>query len=318
MDYIKLSQEIKASLLACIEDQAFKDLIANTKAADESGTFEVVITTENVDRMGEVIKSDGWELDNYMKNPVVLWAHDHKSPIGVATSIERINNTLVAKGKFAPASASAKAQEIRQLYDLGVIKATSVGFIEKEREGNLITKAELLEFSFVSVPANPMCLSTLAKSSLNINEMITKGFLSVKEEDVDEKEEEKPAEVEEDTTENPVEDVVVDEEDKPEDGENAPADDGALDEDAVSEQEKSVTTKEIADAVATLKDAVLALESLLSTDKGLERKEAPADVVDETAEQKAFRLFGEARSFMQFAATALGESLAEARKAVKD
>ncbi len=65
----------------------------------------------------------------------------------MATSIERRDGKLIAKGKFAP---HQFAQDIRKSYDAGIIRATSVGFIEKEREGNFITKAELIEFSFVS------------------------------------------------------------------------------------------------------------------------------------------------------------------------
>ena len=93
------------------------------------GVFEVIITTEDTDRMGEVIQLDGWDLKNYMKNPVVLWGHDHyKMPIGICTSIERTATGLLARGKFAPGE---EGQEVRQLYDLGIVRATSVGFIEK-------------------------------------------------------------------------------------------------------------------------------------------------------------------------------------------
>ena len=67
-----------------------------------TGTFEVVITTENVDRYQEVIKLDGWELEHYKNNPVVLWGHDHKQlPIGFATDIEVKDGKMIAKGKFA-------------------------------------------------------------------------------------------------------------------------------------------------------------------------------------------------------------------------
>jgi hypothetical protein len=118
---------------------------------------------------------------------------------------------MIAKGKFAP---TAKAQEIRQLYDAGIIKATSVGFIEKEREGNLITKAELLEFSFVSVPANPYALALAMAKEFSVNELVTKGILFVEKAEeeetvevtVPESEEvgEEPAPAEEPTTSEPV------------------------------------------------------------------------------------------------------------------
>jgi len=47
-----------------------------------------------------------------------------------------------------------KAQDVKKLVDDGVLNAVSVGFIPKERNGNIITRAELLEISIVPVPAN--------------------------------------------------------------------------------------------------------------------------------------------------------------------
>lgn len=309
MEHTKLSEAIVKQLEARFEQDDFKTFVdATTKASDEdSGTFEVVITTENVDRMGEVIKSDGWDIDNYMKNPVVLWGHDHYAlPIGVCTSIDKQDGKLIAKGKFAPEDANPQGQHCRRLYDLGILRATSVGFIEKEREGNLITKAELLEFSFVSVPANPMALSTLIKSNLSINELVTKGFISIKEEE--------PAPV--DPTPDPVDtpadpvppaDPVVDPVTDPvvdpvADPVVDPIDDPVIGDD---------TEKAITNAIAALKDATSVLEAVVKKDNKPEHKEET-----ETAEAKSFRLFSESRKLMQAASAALSESLAEARKAV--
>lgn len=175
----KITDDLAAELRSWLELPDTKAAIAETRSAPDSdaGTFEAIITTENLDRYQEVISLEGWELEHYRSNPVVLWGHDHHQlPIGIATSIDVVDGKMVAKGKFAP---HPFAQQIRQLYDLGVVRATSVGFIEKEREGNLITKAELLEFSFVSVPANPYALSTLVKSGVSVNDMVTKGIMFV-------------------------------------------------------------------------------------------------------------------------------------------
>lgn len=150
---IKFTSDVEAAFKNWLGSEETKSAIDATRnaPAGEAGTFEVIITTENLDRYQEVISLNGWELEHYRNNPVVLWGHDHHQlPIGVATSVEIADGKMVAKGKFAP---HPFAQTIRQLYDMGMMRATSVGFIEKEREGNLITKAELLEFSFVSVPA---------------------------------------------------------------------------------------------------------------------------------------------------------------------
>lgn len=277
----RIAADIEAELRAWAASEEVKEAIAATeKAADaDAGTFEVVITTENLDRYSEVIKLDGWDLAHYRANPIVLWGHDHKQlPIGVATSVDIIDGKMVAKGKFAP---HPVAQQIRQLYDLGIVRATSVGFIEKEREGNLITKAELLEFSFVSVPANPYALSTLVKSGVSINEMVTKGFVFVKEAEA-EAEPVQPAPAAEETPEP-----------------DAPP-------------EAPVPAKDIAAILSNLKDAIVGLEALATKAGEPEPNEAPAA---ETEEQRQYREFSEKRRTLQEAATVLSEVLAEARRA---
>src|SRR5205823_3030505 len=65
------------------------------------------------------------------------------------------------------------AGQIAALYDAGFIKATSVGFMIHE-DGTL----ELLEFSFVPVPANPYALSMrqMKKLNLDIPQLVMKGL----------------------------------------------------------------------------------------------------------------------------------------------
>lgn len=175
----KLSEEVKQAMSVVFASSATKSLIEATKAAADSGSFEVVISTADIDRQGETIKQDGWNLKNYMSNPVVLWGHDYYSlPIGITESIEVVDGKLLAKGKFAPEEANPFAQQVRRLYDLKIVRATSVGFIASEMEGSIITMAELLEFSFVPVPANPYALS-LAQAKdmkLDLAMIATKGL----------------------------------------------------------------------------------------------------------------------------------------------
>lgn len=178
----KLSAEVKKNLEEALGTVAFKDLITRTKDASDSGTFEVVISTADTDRSGEIVLQEGMETDMYLKNPIVLFGHDYYSlPIGICTSLELIEGKRVAKGTFAPADANPFAQQVRKLYDLGIIRATSVGFIVKEMEGNTITKSELLEFSFVPVPANPHALSLPQAKSLgfDIPMLAMKGITNV-------------------------------------------------------------------------------------------------------------------------------------------
>lgn len=281
----KVSEAMEIEIRSWLESDEVRETIEATEkaATKDTGSFEIVITTENIDRYQEVIQLDAWELEHYMKNPVVLWGHDHHTlPVGITTSIENKDGKLVAKGKFAT---HEHAQVIRKLYDSGVLRAASVGFIEKEREGNIIKKAELIEWSIVSVPANPYCLSTIMKSGENINELVTKGFVYIQKE------------AEEETT---AEEITTAPEEEIESSE--------------ATTEKKFDAKDIKTLVATLQGVAAALEDLAVDDQEPEGNEAP---VEETDEQKALKEFSEKRRTVQEAATILGEVLAEARQAIE-
>lgn len=158
---------------------------AQVKALKE-GEFEVIASTPHQDRMGDVIKPDGWVLTNYKKNPVMLWGHNSMlPPVAKATKVWVEDNRLMLRGVFAE---TELAQELKSLVAGGFLNAVSVGFLpmmkddkgnidiegkmyrratEEEikdiskgiyREGNIFDKQELLEVSWVSVPALPQAL----------------------------------------------------------------------------------------------------------------------------------------------------------------
>ena len=180
----KLTEEFKAQMLGVLQTKEMQDVITSTKAASDTGTFKFIASTPAVDRQGESIDQNGWELDNFLLNPVLLWCHDYSQPpVGVIDSVVKENGNLVISGRFAPTDF---AQQIRKLYDLKMINAVSVGFIPKEMVGNVVTKAELLEVSVVLVPANAQALSVRQVKELGINVELfkTKGIeLTVKEEE---------------------------------------------------------------------------------------------------------------------------------------
>ena len=171
----KFSQEDRDAFVAAISAAAFKKEIDTITKADEAdtGTFKVIISTEDRDRQGEIVSLDGWDFSFYKMNPVVLWCHDYWSmPVAtcLTVGVETIGNKrmLVATGKWAPTD---EAQQLRKLYDGGFLTTTSVGFIPKEFDNDTgtITKQELLEFSFVPIPANPFAVSLDHAKSLGLN-----------------------------------------------------------------------------------------------------------------------------------------------------
>ena len=135
--------------------------------ANEDSRVTFVLSTDDVDRHGDVVSADGWRLEAYLQNPVLLWAHDYRHPaIGRAVSVWNEPHRLLAKMEFAP---SAFAQEIAALYASGFQWGVSVGFRpirwEERRDartggflGLRYLEQELLEVSAVPVPANRQAL----------------------------------------------------------------------------------------------------------------------------------------------------------------
>lgn len=146
----------------------------STKAiSDDDRTIEFIGSTATHDRYGDVIEQTGWELGNFVKNPVIPWGHDYGSPpVAKAVEVGLREGNLFFKGQFATAEEYEFADTIYKLYKGGYLRAFSVGFIplewkiekEYDEDGQLVdlywvfTKCELLEVSCVTVPANPEAL----------------------------------------------------------------------------------------------------------------------------------------------------------------
>ncbi len=141
------------------------------KADGDGRTLTFTISTASVDRMGDTIAVDGWNLEQYRKNPVVLWAHDaSKPPVGKSPKVWIEDGKLKAQTEFVPADNPAVgrfAEGVLQLYKGGFLSATSVGFAPlkyaftddpQRRYGIDFMEQELLEFSAVPVPANAEAL----------------------------------------------------------------------------------------------------------------------------------------------------------------
>lgn len=158
-----------------------KTFNVESRAVDpEQGIFEAMISTEAVDRQGDIVVAAGVKLENYLKNPVVLFGHNYYSAeavVGRALEVEPIPGKGVrARWQFAPANVSEDADQIRRLWAGGFLNATSIGFMpvgepvrrtnaEGESDGGFIfPEWELLEFSIVPVPANQEALRLALKA----------------------------------------------------------------------------------------------------------------------------------------------------------
>lgn len=141
--------------------------------------FSAIVSTEAVDRDGDVVVAQGMNSKDYERNPVLLWVHEDRSPpVGHCTKIRRQPNSIEMDfvlsprpanfvGEWLPdtlggliASKSLRGVSIRFRALPGGARRATAGDIAKYGEAceQVYSKWELLEVSLVSIPANQEAL----------------------------------------------------------------------------------------------------------------------------------------------------------------
>ena len=157
--------------------------IFQTKAEElEERTVRFKISSEVVDRDGDILIAKGCDFTNFAKNPQFLNFHNyHEFPLGIPKNWGVEGNAVYCDVYFPtinelstnPAEASEKAKLVDftyHCYKTGMLNAVSVGFIAKDADPNketggfIIKDWELLEFSAVAVPANQDAIAQAVKS----------------------------------------------------------------------------------------------------------------------------------------------------------
>jgi HK97 family phage prohead protease len=140
-------------------------------AMSNEGGISWTFSTFDLDRYCERIDPLGWDFSQYVKNPVIEWAHCFHIPaIGKAENVYADENGLHGLIVFNDKSFDQFGWSIGERVKAGVIRAGSVGFRvmeieipskEDSRDGTVLIfrKQELLEFSICNVPANPFALA---------------------------------------------------------------------------------------------------------------------------------------------------------------
>jgi len=148
-------------------------------------TLRFVISDETVDRDNEVLSIEGWQLEDFQKNPVFLWLHQHQTlPIGkfvyIAPNLETrqlIGNVYFPTASeltsvFQPPSDHVRfIDTVYHMYNGGFLSTVSAGF--QPIEGHYdpagvwrYTKQRLLEISGCPVPANPNAIRLAMKAGI--------------------------------------------------------------------------------------------------------------------------------------------------------
>lgn len=176
-----------------VERKGFSSKISIS--SDEERTCTATISTMAEDSDGDVIMPDGCDMKRFMKNPVIMYAHNYAGkPVAKAVAIKIDEEGIHAKMQFAD---TQEALEVWSLVKGGFLNANSIGFVIKEchRKGTesfnnfvkankikvketcnrIINKFELLESSIVPIPANPEALmQAISAKSINISDKLIK------------------------------------------------------------------------------------------------------------------------------------------------
>jgi HK97 family phage prohead protease len=166
-----------------IRKQFTLEKIEKMEETEEGVKIDFVISTSSVDRDQDTIAVDGWSLENYRKNPVVLWAHDGQQPAVAKSLSEWIQDQkLKSTALFTPKDLFPFGHMIGQMYLKGFLNAVSVGFRSTEAKwavdqntrpwGIDYFKQELLEYSCCPVPANPEALVDAKSAGIDLNPML--------------------------------------------------------------------------------------------------------------------------------------------------
>lgn len=164
-------------LLARAPAEARDAAIADVER-DDAGMSDIVativISNQRVDSYDSTLNPRGWELEDFKRNPIVLFAHNSwELPVGrdIGVHVDEERDALVGVTRFVGDELGSEEAKVGKWAAAGLLSASSVGFepleweIAEDRDDGEsfwvpvdFTRQRLREYSWVPVPANPDCL----------------------------------------------------------------------------------------------------------------------------------------------------------------
>jgi hypothetical protein len=143
-----------------------------------AGGFTATVTTEMIDRDGEVVIAQGMNASEYLTNPVLFYNHDYNLPVGKCLSLERRPTSIVADFKFAERPDDFEGpffpEFVASMVGQGIVRGVSIGYTaenggirratpdDRKRWGDSVhtvfNKWKLMEISVAPMQCNPGAL----------------------------------------------------------------------------------------------------------------------------------------------------------------
>ena len=147
-------------------------LLDVTKESESMLAVDFVLSDGGLDRDDERIRTAGWDFSDFVKNPVLLWAHDHSRP-----AIGTVSDLSKGKEEYGKLSGIANFIQDKSVDHFGwsigwkvanrIIRSGSVGFkpieykfidVKDDPAWLEFIEQSLWEFSICNVPTNPRAL----------------------------------------------------------------------------------------------------------------------------------------------------------------
>lgn len=123
----------------------------------------VRLTNDTLNSYGYRVLTDGVDITQYERNPILLYMHNRGKAIGLIKNIKKENGEIT--GELAFDEATELSTQCKKQWDFGSLRMVSIGFevIETSEAAELIvpgqryatvTKARLIEVSLVDIGAN--------------------------------------------------------------------------------------------------------------------------------------------------------------------
>lgn len=154
---------------------------------DEAALTVVVASAPTPDRYNDIVEPT-WDLQRFMGNPVVPFAHDYsRPPVGRVRNLEVVNGLLVASIEWDESPENPLGRTVASQFRRGFMNAVSVGFAPgevvpratlpddspfKAATGNLYRNPELLEISAVPIPAHQDALAIRAHKGAELKHVV--------------------------------------------------------------------------------------------------------------------------------------------------
>lgn len=162
-----------------------KTFIAKSEASAEKRTVTSLISTQVVDRDGDVMIAQGMDASDFAKSGTVFYNHNYELPVG-SGAVSKGDDRITAVTKFPERPESHQGEwfpdTVLSLFAAKVIKGFSIGFdpieggvrratkadVDKFGDGvkQVFSKWKLFEYSVAPLPANQEALALAVNKSI--------------------------------------------------------------------------------------------------------------------------------------------------------